>query len=80
MTNIVSTLVTFKTGTLSTHLMHTVNVHVTLWWCSFRWIVNNKADGIRTATQVAGEGLRFAGQLSAAVLRVLLQVSVLEAD
>lgn len=59
-------------------LTHNVNTHVTLWWCPSRWLVNNKADGIRTATQVAGEGLRFAGQLSAAVLRVLLQVSVLE--
>ncbi|KAK4325287.1 hypothetical protein Pmani_004147 [Petrolisthes manimaculis] len=44
-----------------------------------RWIVNNKADGIRTVTQVAGEGLRFAGQLSASVLRVLLQVPAIKA-
>lgn len=63
-------------NTFNAHCQHSRNLVVVF----LRWIVNNKADGIRTATQVAGEGLRFAGQLSAAVLRVLLQVSVLEAD
>ncbi|XP_042236369.1 uncharacterized protein LOC121875753 [Homarus americanus] len=40
-----------------------------------RWITDNKKEGIRAAT----EGLRYAGQLSAAVLRVLLQVPSIKA-
>lgn len=39
-----------------------------------RWLVNTKSNGIQTATRVASDGLQYAGQLSAAVLRVLLQV------
>lgn len=42
---------------------------------SCRWLVQNKANGVRTAVDLAGNGLRYAGQLSSAVLRVLLQVS-----
>lgn len=36
--------------------------------------MENKANGVRTAVDLAGNGLRYAGQLSSAVLRVLLQV------
>ncbi|XP_045609487.1 uncharacterized protein [Procambarus clarkii] len=40
-----------------------------------RWLAENKAEGVRAATQ----GLQYAGQLSAAVLRVLLQVPSIKA-
>ncbi|XP_050716960.1 uncharacterized protein LOC126998849 isoform X3 [Eriocheir sinensis] len=44
-----------------------------------RWIAQNKANGVRTAVDLAGSGLRFAGQLSSSVLRVLLQVPGIKA-
>ncbi|XP_063858815.1 uncharacterized protein LOC135099973 isoform X1 [Scylla paramamosain] len=44
-----------------------------------RWVVQNKANGVRTFVDLAGSGLRYAGQLSSSVLRVLLQVPGIKA-
>ncbi|XP_068247330.1 uncharacterized protein [Palaemon carinicauda] len=43
------------------------------------WLANQKANGLSTATKVVGNGLQYAGQLSAGVLRALLQVPAIKA-
>ncbi|XP_064088814.1 uncharacterized protein LOC135203111 [Macrobrachium nipponense] len=43
------------------------------------WLASQKAKGLTTATQVVGGGLQYAGQLSAGVLRALLQVPAIKA-